>query len=83
MQSTITEIQLFNALKKKLGEKEAEELVSFVKNSVEEKFEKETKKLVTKGDLKTEVANLKVEMIKWVVALFITLSLMIIGLYFK
>lgn len=83
MQSTITEIQLFNALKKKLGEKEAEELVSFVKSSVEEKFEKETKKLVTKGDLKTEVANLKVEMIKWVVALFITLSLMIIGLYFK
>ena len=83
MSTSITEIQLFNALKKKLGEKEAEELVSFVKKSVEEKFEKETEHLVTKGDLKTEIAKLKVEMIKWVVALFITLSLMIIGLYFK
>lgn len=66
-----------------MGEREAEELVSFVKNSVEEKFEKETEQLVTKSDLKTEIANLKVEMIKWVVALFITLSLLIISLYFK
>ena len=83
MQSTVSEIQLFKALKKKLGEKEAEELVSFVMHNIEEKFEKETEELVTIGDLKTELASLKLDLIKWVVALFITLSLMIIGLYFK
>lgn len=36
---SITEIQLFQILKSKLGEKEAEQLVSFVKTEVSAEFE--------------------------------------------
>jgi hypothetical protein len=32
---------------------------------------------------KADIANAKTDMIKWFVGLFITLALMIIGLYFK
>lgn len=34
----ITDIQLFKVLKKKLGEKEAEELVSFVRSTIDAKL---------------------------------------------
>ena len=36
-----------------------------------------------KVDLRAEMRQAKVDMIKWLVGLFITLALMIIGLYFK
>jgi hypothetical protein len=77
--SSITDIQLFNALKQKLGEKEAEELVSFVRSTVDEKLDEQIPHLATKEDL----ANTKVEIIKWVFAFFITMILLIVGLYFK
>lgn len=88
--SSITDIQLFNALKQKLGEKEAEELVSFVRSTVEEKFDEATENLATKLDLadvrnelKQDISQAKVDMIKWFVAFFITIILLIVGLYFK
>lgn len=77
--TTISEIHLFNALKLKLGEKEAEELVLFVKSSVKENIESEISNIATKKDL----AETKVDIIKWVFAMFITIALMIIGLYIK
>lgn len=43
------------------------------------KLKNETRHLATKEDL----ANVKMEMIKWYVGLFILLSLMIMGLYLK
>jgi hypothetical protein len=79
MSVAISEIQLYNALKAKLGEKEAEELVSFVKESVKENIKPELENLVTKKDL----AETKVDIIKWIFSFFIALSLMIIGLYLK
>lgn len=81
----ITDIQLFKALKKKLGEKEAEELVSFVRSTIEQIPHLATKEVLAevKSELKQEISQAKVDMIKWFVAFFITLALMIIGLYFK
>lgn len=86
----ITDIQLFNARKKKLGERETEELVSFVRSTIDTKLEEQIPHLATKEDLadvkselKQEISQAKVDMIKWFVAFFITLALMIIGLYFK
>lgn len=76
---SITDIQLYKALKKKLGEREAEELVSFVRSTIDEKLEEQIPRLATKEDL----ANSKIDIIKWFVAFFITLALMIVGLYFK
>lgn len=75
----ISEIHLFNALKLKLGEKEAEELVTFVKTNVKESIENEISNIATKKDL----AETKVDIIKWVVGIFFALAMMIIGLYIK
>ena len=79
MSVAISEIQLFNALKSKLGEKEAEDLVYFVKETVKENIKPEIENLVTKKDL----AETKVDLIKWVLGMFIALAMMIIGLYVK
>ena len=76
---TITITQLYQSLSKKLGNETAEELTAFITQDISDKVEQKTSSLATKEYL----ANTKVDMIKWIVGLFITLALMIIGLYFK
>ena len=52
---TVSDIQLFNTLKKKLGEQEAEQLVTFVKSEISDELQTKTQHLATKEDLaKTE-----------------------------
>jgi hypothetical protein len=58
---SVTEIQLFQILKAKLGEQEAEQLVSYVKAEVKSEFENKREVLATKEDL----ANSKADIIKW------------------
>lgn len=48
---SVTEIQLFQILKMKLGEREAEELVSFVKEEVRTEFDNKKEILATKEDI--------------------------------
>ena len=48
---SVSEIQLFQILKAKLGENEAEQLVSFVKNEVKAEFENKREILATKEDI--------------------------------
>ena len=79
MTITTTDIQLFQILKEKLGEKEAEALVTFVDSKIKDASDQNIKILATKED----VANAKTDMIKWFFAFFMALALMIIGLYFK
>jgi len=57
----ISEIQLYELLKAKLGEKEASAFVEILEKRVEKKFEESKELLATKKDL-TEV---KSEIIKW------------------
>jgi hypothetical protein len=90
---TTTDIQLFQILKLKLGEKEAEALVTFVDNKIKESNENNLKVLASKEDinlLKIEIAKLelkisesKVETLRWVFGFFVALMLAIVGLYFK
>jgi hypothetical protein len=47
----ISDIQLFNLLKGKFGEKEAEQFVSLIKKEVENTFENKKDSLATKSDL--------------------------------
>ena len=75
----ITEIQLYDALKLKPGEKEAQQLVEFVKAEVNDEIDAKSNQFATKEDL----ANAKVDIIKWVFGFFVVLILAIIGLYFK
>lgn len=82
----ISEIQLFDALKGKLGDKEAEELVSFVKVKVENEINEQSSRFSTREDilnLETKLAETKVDIIKWVVGIFFALAMMILGLYIK
>lgn len=58
---TITEIQLFNVLKKKLGEQEAEQLVGFVQSEIKEEVKRKSEILATKEDL----AKMESKLILW------------------
>lgn len=58
---SVSEIQLFNILKERIGEKEAQSLVEFVESRVEKEFEKNKDHLATKKD----IAESKADMIKW------------------
>ena len=69
-----------------VDKQKATEFVQLIEATIEEKFEDKTTILATKTDianLRTELKETKVDMIKWHVALFVMLTLMIVGLYFK
>ena len=76
---TISEIQLYTSLKLKLGEEQAQQLVEFVKGAVKDEVDSKSSQFATKEDL----ANAKVDIIRWVFGFFIVMMLAIIGLYFK
>ncbi|MHB8262080.1 MAG: hypothetical protein ACYDEC_17615 [Bacteroidia bacterium] len=68
------------------NEQDAKALVSEIENVIDAKVQAEKDRLATKDDInsvKLEIANTKVDIIKWVFAFFATLALMIMGLYFK
>lgn len=48
---SVTEIQLFQILRNKLGEKEAQTLVTFVKEEVKAEFDNRREVLATKEDI--------------------------------
>ncbi len=65
---TTTDIQLFQILKQKLGEQEAEALVSFVDSKIRDNNEANLKILATKDDiakLDLKLTEVKADMIKW------------------
>jgi predicted Holliday junction resolvase-like endonuclease len=87
---TMTDIQLFQILKQKLGEKEAEALVTFVDAKLKVNNEANLKVIATredvvklKGDLETKISETRSDIIRWVFGIFVVLMLAIIGLYFK
>lgn len=67
-----SEVQLYNVLKQKLGEKEAEALVEFVDAKLRDNNEVQSKILATKEDLAVverrldvKISETKAELIKW------------------
>lgn len=90
MPITTTDIQLYEILKQKLGNKEAEALLGFVDARMKDVNEQNLKNLATKEDLKEvemtlslKISETKTDIIRWVFAFFIPLMLAIIGLYVK
>ena len=74
----MTDIQLFQILKQKLGEKEAESLVQFVDSKLKESNDQNLKTLATKediakleGKLTTAIEASKTDMIKWMFAFWL------------
>ncbi len=79
---SVTEIQLFQILKAKLGEKEAEQLVSFVKDEVKAEFENKRELLVTKEDIantKEYILQVKSELSKSIYLVGLIQFLAIVG----
>jgi len=80
------ELKTYEIFKNKLGEKEAETIIEYFESKAEEKYQQKKDVLLTKDDkieLISKIEATKTEMIKWFVAFFITVILMIAGLYFK
>ncbi len=73
----ISDIQLYELLKAKIGNHEAEAFVSILENKVHSKFEESKMTLATKEDL----ANTKVDLIKWMVGFWISQMAALGGLY--
>lgn len=55
---SINEIQLFQILKQKLGEEEAQSSVEFVEQKVEKEFDRKKDSLATKEDVATSKADM-------------------------
>lgn len=97
MTITANDIQLYELLKQKLGNKEAEAIVSFVDAKLKEADECNLKTVATKEDLKDlrlelkqDIAGLtlklsetKIDIIRWLFAFLIPLMLAILGLYIR
>jgi len=82
----VTRIDLFNVLKEKIGEQQAKSLTEYIEVKVEQKFESQKQMLATKEDVKNleiKLAETKSDLLKWIFAMFVSLALMIIGLYIK
>lgn len=75
----VSEIKLYELLKAKIGEKEAEAFVDILEKRVETKFEEAKATIATKED----VTQAKLDMVKWMVGFWIAQMAAIIGLYFK
>jgi hypothetical protein len=92
-----TDIQLYEILRQKLGNQEAEALVGFVDAKMKDANEYNLKMLATKEDLKDltlelkqdianvtlKIAETKTDILRWMFAFFIPLLLAIIGLYVR
>ncbi len=76
---TITITKLYQLLVEKTDKKTAEALTTYIEEKIDADIKDKTETLATKED----IAKVKVEMIRWYVALFVTLMLMIAGLYLK
>ena len=61
----VSEIQSFQILRERIGEKEAQTLVEYVEEKIEKEFDNKRDVLATKEDLAREVGNTKSEIIKW------------------
>ncbi|MCX2431174.1 MULTISPECIES: hypothetical protein [unclassified Pedobacter] len=79
---SVTEIQLFQLLKAKLGEQEAEQLVSFVKEEVRSEFDNKRETLATKEDIantKEYILQVKSELSKFIYLVGLIQFLAIVG----
>jgi len=66
--------------------REAEVVLEYFDSKSEEKYQQKKDVLLTKEDkieLISKIENTKTEMIKWFFAFFVTVIVMIAGLYFK
>ena len=70
----ISNIELYNLLRAKLGEKEAQAVTSYIDTTVADKFIAEKQYLATKEDIaivRKEIAETKADILKWLFLMFL------------
>ncbi|MDN3672374.1 hypothetical protein QWY99_04795 [Flavobacterium branchiarum] len=81
--SKITLIELFAILCEKVGKETAESLTTYIESKIDKEVEYNTMHMATKEDLAKVLSDIKTDMLKCFISLFIVLAIMILGLYFK
>ena len=76
---SVSALKLYDLLKSKLGEKEAETFMEVLEEKVQLNVDTFKSSLATKEDFH----QTKIDLIKWVFVFWISLMLMIAGLYLK
>ena len=71
------DLKVYEIFKSKLGEKEAEIVIEYFESKIESKYQEKKDVLATKQDL----AETKVDLIKWMVGFWIVQMAAIVGLY--
>jgi hypothetical protein len=69
---SISEISLYNALRKKLGEQESTELVEFIKSEIKTEVDSKSNVLLTKEDkidMIDRIHKAKTETVVWIVGI--------------
>lgn len=89
---SISEVSLYKALKLKLGDDTASELVEFVSNEVRNELNNKINTFLTKEDkidliekingLKEKMAKDKIDLIKWMFGFGITIVIMLLANWF-
>lgn len=77
----VSEIELYNLLREKVGEPQAKALTEYIENKVEKKVD--GKEEITVAELEAKIAESKTEIMRWMFGSFLALMLAIVGLYFK
>ena len=75
----VSEIELYELLKAKIGEKEVSAFVDILEKKVERKFEDAKTTLANKED----VTQAKLDIVKWMVGFWVVQMAAIAGLYLK
>lgn len=93
----MTGLQVFQILKGKIGEREAEAFVSYIDENRREMIKEFREIFATKedlaalrtelsnvrGNLEVKISDVRTDVMRWMFAFFITTLLAILGLYFK
>lgn len=80
---SISEVSLYKALRNKLGDETASELVEFVKGEVNAEMDRKTDTFLTKEDKLDLIEKMnkdKIDLIKWMVALWVSAIGLIIAI---
>jgi len=75
--NSITLTELYSLLVEKVGKETAQSLTSYIEQKIEKEVDHNTRYLATREDLEKGFK----EQSRWMLGVFITLALMILGLY--
>ena len=77
-------IKLYDTFRKELNlsEEKSRAITQAIEEAVQE-LDSKDKDIATKQLVQKEISDAKIDIIKWVVGVFLALALMIIGLYIK